>query len=105
MTRAGRFRLAPRPDLILLDLGLPTVDGRELLRRLRADGESDAIPVVVMTASSDDEDRAVSEQLQVEGYLTKPLNLPTFLELIRRLSRYWREDMILPPETRRERRG
>ena len=101
LAREGRFALAPRPDLILLDLGLPTLDGHEVLRRIRSDADLGSVPVVVMTASSDDADRAASEHLRVQGYLTKPLDLPAFLELVRQLSRYWREDMILPPEARR----
>ena len=92
----GKFSRAPRPDLILLDLGLPRKDGRDVLREIKAEPRLAGIPVVVLTASTDQEDRLVSEQLQVEAYLTKPVNLDKFLELVAKLSRFWHADMILP---------
>ena len=92
----GKFARAPRPDLILLDLGLPQKDGREVLAEIRADEELQAIPVVVMTASTDEEDRLQSERLQVEAFLTKPLELAGFLELLKKLRNHWRDKLILP---------
>lgn len=94
--KRGKFAHAPRPDLILLDLGLPKKDGREVLTEMKTDYELKDIPVVVMTASTDQEDMARSESLQVESYLTKPVNLDKFLKLVQKLSRFWRSDMILP---------
>ena len=76
----GLFSRVPRPDLILLDLGLPTRDGREVLAEIKADESLKSIPVVVLTASTSDVDHAVSEQLNVEGYLTKPVDLPRFID-------------------------
>ena len=96
LRREGKFARAPRPDLILLDLGLPKKDGREVLREIKADSEFAEIPVVVLTASTDQEDRLASEQLQVESYLTKPVNAEKFLDLVAKLSRFWHADMILP---------
>lgn len=92
----GKFGRAPRPDLILLDLGLPKKDGREVLREIKADPGLADIPVVVLTASNDQEDRLASERLQVESYLTKPVNVEGFLALVAKLSRFWHADMILP---------
>lgn len=92
----GKFSRAPRPDLILLDLGLPKKDGREVLREIKSDSSLSEIPVVVLTASTDQEDRLTSEQLQVEAYMTKPVNLEKFLDLVSKLSRFWHADMILP---------
>ena len=94
--QAGKFSRAPRPDLILLDLGLPKKDGREVLREIKADASLAEIPVVVLTASTDQEDRLTSEELQVEAYMTKPVNFEKFLELVAKLSRFWHADMILP---------
>lgn len=94
--KSGKYSRAPRPDLILLDLGLPKKDGRQVLREVREDPTLAGIPVVVLTASTDQEDRLASEQLQVEAYLTKPVNLEKFLGLVTKLSRFWHEDMILP---------
>lgn len=92
----GKYSRAPRPDLILLDLGLPKKDGREVLREIKGTPSLSEIPIVVLTASTDQEDRLTSEQLQVEAYMTKPVNIEKFLELVTKLSRFWREDMILP---------
>ena len=94
--QTGKFSRAPRPDLILLDLGLPKKDGREVLQEIKADPALSDIPVVVMTASTDQEDRLASERLQVEAYITKPVNFEKFLELVTKLSRFWRADMIVP---------
>lgn len=96
LQRSGVYSHAPRPDLILLDLELPGKDGRELLAQIRDDELLREMPVVILTSSTDEEDIATGERLQVEGYLTKPVDMPAFLKLIRDLSRFWREDMILP---------
>jgi two-component system, chemotaxis family, response regulator Rcp1 len=96
LQRNGRFKRAPLPDMILLDLGLPRLDGRELLARVKDDERLRVIPIVVMTASTSDEDRIATERLEVAAYLTKPVNLDQFLQLVRQLRHYWREDMILP---------
>ena len=94
--QCGKYRHAPRPDLILLDLGLPKIDGREVLAEIKSDDELRCIPVVVMTVSTSMEDRIESERLDVEAYLTKPVDLGKFLELVRDLKEYWHEDMIVP---------
>lgn len=94
--RRGKFVRAPRPDLVLLDLGLPGRDGREVLAEIRGEEDLRSIPVVVMTASTDEHDLAASEQLAVECYLTKPVDLAKFLFVIGELRRFWHADMILP---------
>lgn len=92
----GKFTQAPRPDLILLDLTLPGKDGRQVLQELKADDDLRRIPVVVMTGSTDQEDIAASERLQVEAYMTKPVDLSKFLDVVKQLNRFWHEDMVLP---------
>ena len=92
----AKFNRAPRPDLILLDLDLPKLDGREVLKAIRADANLMEIPVVILTGSTAQEDRLQSEELQVESYLTKPVNIEKFLAVVAKLSRFWRADMILP---------
>jgi len=93
--RRDRFSQAPRPDLILLDLSLPSLDGRELLRTIRTDDHYRALPIVVMTASTDEVDQANAEQLDVQGYLIKPLDLVKFIDLLKTLSNYWHRDLLL----------
>ncbi len=94
--QCGKYRRSPRPDLILLDLGLPKIDGREVLADIKSDDKLRCIPVVVMTVSTSEADRIESERLDVEAYLTKPVDLGKFLELVTDLSEYWHEDMIVP---------
>lgn len=96
--REGKFALAPRPDLILLDLHLPGLDGRDLLAEIKRDFELKNIAVVILTASQDHEDRLRSQMLQVDSYLTKPVDMEKFLEVVRKLRRYWHADVILPNE-------
>ena len=94
--RRAKYVRAPRPDLILLDLGLPKIDGRDVLASIKSDDELHSIPVVIMTASTSEDDRFESERLDVEAYLTKPVDLGKFLALVKELKSYWHEDMILP---------
>jgi len=94
--RQERFAQAPRPDLILLDLGLPEIDGREVLVHVKDDPDLASIPIVILTASREYEDRYRGEMLNVEGYLDKPVDLPKFLRLVRQLHQYWGHDVILP---------
>ena len=96
LQREGKFQQAPRPDLILLDLELPKLDGRELLDHVKGDYDLKTIPIVVLTASEDHEDQVRSEMLQVESYMTKPVDVDRFLQVIRQLKRFWHEDLILP---------
>src|SRR3954470_9834064 len=96
LQRHGIFARAPRPDLILLDLGLPKKDGREVLSEIRADEELRDIPVVVLTGSTDEADIAHTQLLEVESYLNKPVELGKFLNVIRELKRFWMHGVILP---------
>jgi CheY-like chemotaxis protein len=96
LKRQGRFARAPRPDMILLDLNLPKIDGRELLAAIKAEDSLNNIPVVIMTGSQDYEDELRSQQLNVEGFVTKPVDMPKFLSLVKDLKDYWMSDVILP---------
>jgi CheY-like chemotaxis protein len=96
LKRQGRFARAPRPDLILLDLNLPKIDGRELLATIKSDDDLGSIPVVIMTGSEDYEDELRGQRLNVEGFVTKPVDMPKFLGLVKELKDYWMSDVILP---------
>lgn len=96
LRQEGKFLRAPRPDLILLDLGLPKMDGRQVLQEIKADDSLSTIPVVIMTSSDDEEDRAQSELLGVDSFITKPVDLEKFLSVVRQLKRYLHADLILP---------
>lgn len=91
---ASRF---PRPDLILLDLNLPIVDGREVLREIKQDPSLRRIPVVVLTTSKQEEDILRSYDLGVNSYMTKPVSFDKFLAMVQEMEHYWLELVVLPP--------
>ena len=92
----GIFRQAPRPDLVLLDLRLPEIDGLDVLAEIKHDEGLKSIPVVIMTASDDDQDRVICEKHGVDAYCTKPLCLEKFLALLVELKQFWQSEMLLP---------
>lgn len=94
--RRGRYRSAPSPDLILLDLNLPKKDGREVLAEAKADEHLRRVPVVVLTASAAHREILRSENLHVEDYLVKPVDLQQFVGVVRSLKKHWLSDVILP---------
>ena len=96
LQRQGVFARVPSPDLILLDLRLPKVDGLYVLLVVKGDEELGRIPVVIMTSSQEEEDRLRCQMLNVEAFMTKPVRLAEFLSLVKELRRFWQEDVILP---------
>jgi len=80
LRRSGPYRAVPRPDLILLDLNLPKVDGREVLEEIKADEAFQHIPVVILTSSQAERDIIESYQLRANAYVTKPVDLEQFLK-------------------------
>jgi len=79
----------PKPNLVLLDLNMPGMGGKEFLRRIKADEGLDAIPVVILTASDSDQDVIESYKLYASGYIKKPVNPKELKEVIRKLGEYW----------------
>lgn len=98
----GKHEKAPRPDLILLDLNLPKKDGREVLEEIKAVDELKGIPVVVLTTSKADEDIARSYQLHANCYITKPMDLDKFIEVVRQIEDFWLTIVSLPRRPVRE---
>lgn len=100
LRHAGQFANAPRPDLVLLDLNLPGIDGREILARIKRDPELQMIPVVVLTTSDADSDVREAYRLQANSYLRKPVDLDEFIELADLVCTYWFRTVKLPPPPR-----
>jgi len=89
---------APRPDLILLDLNMPKLDGRAVLKRIKEDRDLRCIPVVVLTTSSQEEDILRSYKLGVNSYITKPVRMDGFIQAIRDIQHYWFNLVVLPQD-------
>ncbi len=98
LRREGKFANAPRPDLILLDLNLPRKDGREVLKELKAEPNLAMIPVVILTTSRDEADILRAYQLHANCYITKPVRLQEFLDVVRAIDTFWLEIVALPSE-------
>lgn len=96
LRREGAHTLAPRPDLILLDLNLPRKSGLEVLEELKADPTLLAIPVVMLTTSQAELDVASSYRLRANAFVTKPVGLEPFLKVVRSIEEFWLEIVKLP---------
>jgi CheY-like chemotaxis protein len=88
LRREGRYAAASRPDIILLDLNLPGVDGRAVLRAVHADPELGRIPVVVLTSSTAEEDFLRSSELQADTYIRKPVDFAGLMHVVRRIEAF-----------------
>ena len=94
LQRRGKYkdrRDSPRPGLILLDLNMPRMDGREALERIKRDDDLRRIPVVVLTTSKAEEDIYRSYDLGVNSFITKPVTFESLVEIMKVLGRYWFE--------------
>jgi chemotaxis family two-component system response regulator Rcp1 len=98
LRRRGEYAKVPRPDLILLDLNLPKKDGREVLQEIKQDDALKLIPVCVLTTSKAEEDILKSYSLHANCYVTKPLGLPQFIEVVRAIEDFWFTIVKLPPK-------
>jgi two-component system, chemotaxis family, response regulator Rcp1 len=96
LRRENSFASSPRPDIIVLDLNLPRVNGREVLREIKEDPVLRTIPVVVLTSSSAEEDIVKAYELNANCYVTKPLELNKYQEVVRGIRRFWLETVNLP---------
>ncbi len=96
LMRHAKYRRAPKPDLILLDLNLPKKSGREVLAELKANSDLARVPVIVLPASRTHQRILEAENLHVESYLTKPVDLQQFDSVVKSLRKYMLSDVILP---------
>lgn len=98
LKRNGAFSGRARPDLILLDLNLPRKNGREVLEEIKADEELKRIPVIVMTTSKAEQDVYKAYNLNANCYVTKPVDLDDFLNVVRSIEDFWLTIVTLPQE-------
>lgn len=96
LRREAPYTQAPRPDLILLDLNLPRKSGRELLRDIKSDPGLGRIPVVVLTTSQAEDDIAQAYDLNANCYITKPVDLNEFFEVVQAIENFWLKTVRLP---------
>jgi two-component system, chemotaxis family, response regulator Rcp1 len=96
LRRAGRYASAPRPDLILLDLNMPIMGGREVLAEIVKDDALRALPVVVLTTSNDERDRSDMYRLRCSSYVRKPVDSEEFEAMVKQLCDYW-FGLVEPP--------
>jgi chemotaxis family two-component system response regulator Rcp1 len=96
LRRDGKYRAAPRPDLILLDLNLPRKNGREVLAEIKQDPNLRRIPVVMMTSSDDEKDILAAYNLHVNCYVTKPVDLDQFIRVVKSIEHFWFSIVKLP---------
>ena len=96
LKKQGGHAHAPRPDLILLDLNLPRMDGREVLAHIKEDENLKTIPTVILTTSEAEADIVKSYELQANCYLSKPVQLDAFESLVKSINDFWLTKAKLP---------
>ncbi len=96
LKKEGEFASAEKPDLILLDLNLPKLDGRELLSLIKKDQSLSVIPIVILTSSTDEEDIYESYKSYANCFITKPIDLDNFIKVIKSIENFWLTVVKLP---------
>ena len=96
LRKQGKYAGTPRPDLILLDLNLPVMDGREVLEKIKTDQDLKRIPVVILTTSKAEEDILKTYNLHANCYITKPVDLDQFVKVVQTLEDFWLAIVKLP---------
>lgn len=96
LQKKGKYQRAPRPDLILLDLNLPVMDGREVLEKIKDNADFKRIPVVILTTSKAEEDILKTYNLHANCYVTKPVDLDQFVKVVKSLEDFWLAIVKLP---------
>ena len=100
LQRRGKYKepdSSPRPGLILLDLNMPRMDGREALSLIKADRNLRSIRVIIMTTSKAEQDIVQSYDLMASSYITKPVRFESLVDVVKKIGKYWLEIVELPP--------
>ena len=96
LRREGRHTDAPRPDIVLLDLNLPRLDGRDVLADIKADPDLAKIPIIVLTSSTAERDIQQAYELHANCYISKPVDFTEFIHAVRSLEGFWLKIVRLP---------
>ena len=96
LRRVGRHTDAPRPDIILLDLNMPRMNGRQLLAEIKEDSALKKIPVVILTGSREMDDIVRTYDLHANCYVTKPIDFEQFIEMVKSITDFWLTVVTLP---------
>ena len=96
LRRENEHTDAPRPDLILLDLNLPKMNGKDVLAIIKNDSELKRIPVIILTTSDADQDISATYELQANCYITKPVGFDKFIDVIQSVENFWLSVVKLP---------
>lgn len=96
LQKQGRFNNAVTPDLILLDINLPKIDGKEVLAEIKKDADLKVIPVVILTTSSSEKDILESYQHHANCYITKPVDFQNFIHVVNMIKNFWISIVQLP---------
>ena len=97
LRKQERFSDAPSPDLVLLDLNMPIMDGREVMTQIIKDKQLNGLPVVILTTSSSEDDLMAMYKLRCSSYITKPVSFKDFQDLLEEFGNYWFTVVVLPP--------
>jgi len=97
LRRKGKYANAVRPDIMLLDLNLPNMDGREVLQEVKSERKLKNIPIIVLTTSQEKQDIATSYEKQANCYITKPVDFEEFVRVVKSLDNFWFSIVKLPP--------
>jgi len=98
LRREGQYANMPRPNLILLELNLPKVDGRQVLEEIKTDQNLKSIPVLVMTTSQGEDDVLLAYNLHANCYITKPIDVDQFVRVVKSIEEFWLSIVKLPSD-------
>jgi len=98
LKREGKYKDSPHPDLIILDLNLPKMDGREVLAEIKEHKDFKRIPIVILTISEAEEDILKTYQLHANCFITKPVDINQFTKVVKSVSNFWFSIVKLPPD-------
>ncbi len=96
LRKQGDFADAPTPDLVLLDLNMPVMDGREVLEQVTVDESLQHLPIVILTTSDDEKDVLSSYRLRASSYVVKPVDFGKLIKVVQTIGEYWFTTVVLP---------